>query len=88
MLDPLLTLYRVLNCFSHDRLFRGNLVLECPVPSALLDLCPLNHRTEQEFSLMRYTAVTCQPDDFEVSIGSPHCYCFPYQRSGRQVLNL
>jgi chitin synthase len=49
------------------RLFRGNLVLECPVPSALLDLCPIAHRKEQEFSLMRYTAVTCQPDDFMVN---------------------
>jgi chitin synthase len=46
-------------------LFHGNLVLECPVPSALLELCPLSHRQEQEFSVMRYTAVTCDPNDFE-----------------------
>ncbi|GHJ86389.1 hypothetical protein NliqN6_2791 [Naganishia liquefaciens] len=45
-------------------LFRGNLVLECPVPTALLELCPIEHRKEQEFALMRYTAVTCGPDDF------------------------
>lgn len=48
-------------------LFRGNLVLECPVPTPLLDLCPIEHRKEQEFALMRYTAVTCGPDDFAVS---------------------
>lgn len=50
-------------------LFRGNLVLECPVPTPLLDLCPIEHRKEQEFALMRYTAVTCGPDDFAVSRG-------------------
>lgn len=53
-----------------DSLFRGNLVLECPVPTALLELCPIEHRKEQEFALMRYTAVTCGPDDFAVSDGN------------------
>lgn len=41
-------------------------MLECPVPTALLELCPIEHRKEQEFALMRYTAVTCGPDDFAV----------------------
>ncbi|CAO3589611.1 unnamed protein product [Absidia cylindrospora] len=42
-------------------LFQGNLVLECPVPTQLLDQ---SARKEKEFNQMRYTAVTCQPDDF------------------------
>lgn len=45
-------------------LFHGNLVLECPVPSRLLDQ---SARKEKEFNQMRYTAVTCQPDDFPAS---------------------
>lgn len=49
------------------------------MPSALLDLCPIAHRKEQEFSLMRYTAVTCQPDDFMVSVMT----CWPQGASNR-----
>lgn len=43
-------------------LFRGNLVLDCPVPSKLLDQCP--NKTNAEFTSMRYTAATCEPDNF------------------------
>lgn len=42
-------------------LFQGNLVLECPVPTQLLDQ---SARKEKEFNQMRYTAVTCHPDEF------------------------
>jgi len=44
------------------RLFRGHLVLDIDIPSMLLDQCP--EKTETEFSKMRYTAVTCDPNDF------------------------
>ncbi|CAO3617616.1 unnamed protein product [Cunninghamella echinulata] len=49
----------------HIPLYQGNLVLECPVPTSLLDQCPLRDKTE--FNQMRYTAVTCQPDDFSLN---------------------
>lgn len=45
-------------------LFQGNLVLDCPVPSRLLEA---SARKEKEFSMMRYSAVTCDPNDFEAS---------------------
>ncbi|SCV73964.1 BQ2448_6394 [Microbotryum intermedium] len=43
-------------------LFHGNLVLDCQVPPKLLERCP--RKDEREFSHMRYTAATCDPDDF------------------------
>ncbi|SAM01537.1 hypothetical protein [Absidia glauca] len=42
-------------------LYQGNLVLECPVPTQLMDQ---SARKEKEFNQMRYTAVTCHPDEF------------------------
>ncbi|KAL0092812.1 glycosyltransferase family 2 protein [Phycomyces blakesleeanus] len=44
------------------QLTRGNLVLDCPVPDRLLKAVA---RKEEEFSTMRYTAATCEPDDFQ-----------------------
>ncbi|EPQ26287.1 uncharacterized protein PFL1_06222 [Pseudozyma flocculosa PF-1] len=44
------------------RLTQGNLVLDCPVPSKLQTF--LSRRGEEEFTSMRYSAVTCEPDDF------------------------
>ncbi|CEH18035.1 glycosyltransferase family 2 protein [Ceraceosorus bombacis] len=44
-------------------LYHGNLVLDCPVPTRLLDR--LNDRESREFTHMRYTAATCDPDDFK-----------------------
>ncbi|KAI9019485.1 chitin synthase 1 [Phycomyces nitens] len=44
------------------QLTRGNLVLDCPVPDRLLKAVS---RKEEEFSTMRYTAATCEPDDFQ-----------------------
>jgi len=44
------------------KLVQGNLVLECPVPSKLLSF--LSRRDGDEFTHMRYTAATCDPDEF------------------------
>lgn len=44
------------------RLVRGNLVLDCPVPTKLYSFLP--RRDNDEFTYMRYTAATCEPDDF------------------------
>ena len=47
------------------RLFHGNFVLDSAVPSKLLDRCAL--KTEREFTHMRYSAATCDPNDFKDS---------------------
>lgn len=44
------------------QLFRGNLVLDVDIPSKLMDMCAI--KEGNEFTKMRYTAVTCDPDDF------------------------
>jgi chitin synthase len=41
-------------------------VIDTPVPSKLLDMCAL--KNEREFTHMRYTAATCDPNDFLVSL--------------------
>ncbi|TIB70509.1 chitin synthase 2 [Wallemia mellicola] len=41
----------------------GNLVLDCPVPTRLLDMC--HNREGDEFTHMRYTAATCDPSNFD-----------------------
>jgi chitin synthase len=46
-------------------LFHGNLVIDSPVPSKLLDLCAI--KTEREFTHMRYSAATCDPNEFKDS---------------------
>ncbi len=43
-------------------LINGELVLECKIPTILYSFLP--RRDEVEFTHMRYTAVTCDPDDF------------------------
>ncbi len=43
-------------------LYRGNLVLDCPIPPRLLNQLP--HGERDEFTHMRYTAATCDPSDF------------------------
>ena len=43
-------------------LYRGNLVLDCPVPPRLLSQIP--HGDRDEFTHMRYTAATCDPNNF------------------------
>ena len=49
----------------HDfnRLFHGNFVLDNAVPTKLLDMCA--NRTDREFTHMRYSAATCDPNDFK-----------------------
>lgn len=44
------------------RLFQGHLVLDIEVPTMLLEQCPI--RQGNEFTKLRYTAVTCDPNDF------------------------
>ncbi|KAG2068213.1 glycosyltransferase family 2 protein [Suillus decipiens] len=46
-------------------LFHGNLVLDSAVPTKLLDMCAM--RNEREFTHMRYSAATCDPNDFKQS---------------------
>ncbi|KAM6493804.1 glycosyltransferase family 2 protein [Amanita muscaria] len=46
-------------------LFHGNFVLDNAVPTKLLDMCA--NRTDREFSHMRYSAATCDPNDFKES---------------------
>ncbi|KIX02859.1 chitin synthase 1 [Rhinocladiella mackenziei CBS 650.93] len=46
------------------RLINGELILECKIPTILYSFLP--RRDEREFTHMRYTAVTCDPDDFVV----------------------
>ncbi|KAI3651406.1 hypothetical protein MP228_003748 [Amoeboaphelidium protococcarum] len=56
-------------------LFRGNLVLNCPIPDALLNF--INVKQEEEFNVMRYSAVTCNiPDSFMAQNYTlrPHLY--------------
>lgn len=43
-------------------LINGELVLECKIPTILHSFLP--RRDEKEFTHMRYTAVTCDPDEF------------------------
>lgn len=44
------------------KLVRGNLVLDCPVPTKLYSFLP--RRDHDEFVYMRYTAATADPNDF------------------------
>jgi chitin synthase len=47
------------------RLFRGNFVLDCPVPPKLIGMAPGTQPLQRdEFTHMRYTAATCDPADF------------------------
>ncbi|KAG0015908.1 hypothetical protein BGZ82_001253, partial [Podila clonocystis] len=50
------------NTTKRVKLTSGNLVLECPVPSKLLET--LRYQEGEEFTHMRYTAATCDPDNF------------------------
>ncbi len=43
-------------------LVHGNLILDCPVPTKLSAFLPC--RDKHEYLFMRYSAVTCDPDDF------------------------
>ncbi|CAG8749135.1 35027_t:CDS:2, partial [Racocetra persica] len=58
----------------HVELTHGNLVLDCPVPDKVLR--NVKYSDSEEFSTMRYTAVTCDPDDFIQNkyLLRPHIY--------------
>ncbi|CAG8607976.1 11921_t:CDS:2 [Funneliformis mosseae] len=45
------------------KLYEGNFVIECPVPSKLLSLIP--EKSGREFTHVRYTACTCDPNEFK-----------------------
>jgi chitin synthase len=47
------------------KLTQGNLILDCPVPTKLQSF--LTRRGDDEFMSMRYTAATCDADDFASS---------------------
>ncbi|CAG8540628.1 5003_t:CDS:2, partial [Ambispora leptoticha] len=47
----------------HVELTEGNLVLDCPVPDRILR--NVQYTSGDEFTKMRYTAVTCDPDYFQ-----------------------
>ncbi|CAG8784970.1 41338_t:CDS:2, partial [Gigaspora margarita] len=46
------------------KLTNGNLVFECPVPKSLLK--KVKYTKSEEFTDIRYTAITCDPDEFEI----------------------
>ncbi|KAJ8521700.1 hypothetical protein ONZ45_g1634 [Pleurotus djamor] len=46
-------------------LFHGNFVLDSAVPTKLLNMCA--NKTDREFTHMRYSAATCDPNDFKDS---------------------
>ncbi|KAJ2719632.1 hypothetical protein GGI07_005098 [Coemansia sp. Benny D115] len=48
--------------FKEIELTAGNLVIDSAVPRALLNQCKFTEN--KEFTYMRYTAVTCDPNDF------------------------
>ncbi|KAF0426368.1 glycosyltransferase family 2 protein [Gigaspora margarita] len=58
----------------HVELTHGNLVLDCPVPDKVLR--NVKYNDGEEFNTMRYTAVTCDPDDFVQNkyLLRPHIY--------------
>ncbi|ORY06088.1 chitin synthase 1 [Basidiobolus meristosporus CBS 931.73] len=45
----------------HIELISGNLVIECPIADKILERAPSKG---EEFETMRYTAATCDPNDF------------------------
>lgn len=48
------------------QLFKGNLVLDCPIPPRLLNQVPHAQPPERdEFTHMRYSAATCDPEHFD-----------------------
>jgi chitin synthase len=50
------------NTTKRVELVRGNLVLDCPCPTRLLQAVP--RKDGKEFTHMRYTAATCDPSEF------------------------
>lgn len=49
------------------KLYKGNLVLDCPLPKSFIEKFAEAHGTsinQREFTYMRYSAATCDPDEF------------------------
>lgn len=49
------------------KLYKGNLVLDCPLPTSFINKFAEAHGTsinQREFTYMRYSAATCDPNDF------------------------
>lgn len=55
------------------KLVQGNLVLDVPVPATII---PAGMQNVEEMSQMRYTAATCDPDDFMASKYSLRPYLY------------
>ncbi|KAI8079538.1 chitin synthase 1 [Gilbertella persicaria] len=47
------------------QLTNNNLVIDCPIPDRLLGALSFTDQDYDEFSQLRYTAATCEPDHFE-----------------------
>lgn len=62
------------------QLFRGNLVLDCPVSDRLLSQYP-EHQPVREFTHMRYSAATCDPADFVANDFTLRQRCYSSPRS-------
>jgi chitin synthase len=58
----LILIHLFFNLAKQVKLTKGNLVLDCPVPTSYLKDVPL--KEGKEFTHMRYTAATCDPKDF------------------------
>ena len=61
-------------------LFHGNFVLDSPVPTKLLNMCA--QRNEREFTHMRYSAATCDPNTSRRA-ASRSARCTTTPRGGR-----
>lgn len=57
-------------------LVQGNLVLDVPVPNSII---PASGQSTDEMTKMRYTAATCDPDDFMASKYSLRPYLYNRQ---------
>lgn len=62
------------------RLYKGNLVLDCPVAHQLLKEFDPESVKEREFTHMRYSAATCLPTDFTSSRFTLRQMCFKQPR--------
>lgn len=64
--------------FKRVKLFHGNLVLDCPVSTTLLDQLQ-DPKPAREFKYMRYSAATTDPNDFKANEFTlrQRCYTLP-----------
>ncbi|ANB10975.1 chitin synthase CHS1 [Sugiyamaella lignohabitans] len=63
------------------RLFKGNLVLDCPVSGTLLSQFPDDLEGQREFTHMRYSAATCDPKDFKLNGFTMRQNCYTHPRA-------